>query len=282
MESDDLNIIPIMVLENYRITRKGQIWSCYSKKFLKTRLSNGYYGFTITKEKKVYNYYIHRLLAIVFIPNSIDERNIVNHKNGNKTDNDITNLEWVTQKENINKCEKQTSHPRELNQIKNGKVINTFSSVTEASLFIGLSRSSISKACLKVNKTAGGFEWEYKDPSNNHEIINLKGSKRIYDYDNYFVFKDGQIFNKDRKKYLKPIQNDSGYCYVTLCKNRNKKNYYIHILVVDHFFKIKRKKNKLEVNHINKKRNDNTISNLELVSHSDNMIHAYKNTLIPS
>ena len=43
------------------------------------------------------------------------------------------------------------------------------------------------------------------------------------DADNYFIFKDGQIYNKDRKKYLKPIKNDSGYCYVTLCQNQNKK-----------------------------------------------------------
>ena len=36
MESDFLNIIPIKELENYRITKSGNIWSCYSKKYLKT------------------------------------------------------------------------------------------------------------------------------------------------------------------------------------------------------------------------------------------------------
>jgi hypothetical protein len=144
---------------------------------------------------------------------------------------------------------------------------------------MGLSRSAISKACLKINKTAGGFEWEYENNSYNHENIDLTKGKLVYDYNNYFVFENGKIYNKKRKNFLKPIQNNSGYCYVTLCKNSNKKNHYVHLIVIDHFSKIKREN--MEVNHINKIRNDNNIKNLELVSHSDNMIHAY-NTLIPN
>jgi hypothetical protein len=58
MESDDLYNIPIEELKNYRITKNGNIWSCYSKKFLKTRLNNGYYGFTITKSIKNKKKYI--------------------------------------------------------------------------------------------------------------------------------------------------------------------------------------------------------------------------------
>ena len=279
MESDELFDIPIAELKNYKITKRGDIWSCFSKRFLKTRLNNRYYGFTRTvkdgDKNIVKSYYIHRLIALVFIPNP-NNYLIVNHINGIKTDNDISNLEWVTQKENINKSSKETSHSRKVQQLENNIVINTFDSVTKASESIGLSRSAISKACLNINKTAGGYIWKYEDSTHEHVDINsidLTKAKSIYEYDNYFVFDDGQIFNNSRKKFLKPVKNASGYCYVTLSKNGIKKNHYIHLIVVDHF--LEQKRMNLQVNHKNKVRDDNRLSNLELVTHSENMIHAY-------
>ena len=154
-------------------------------------------------------------------------------------------------------------------------MINTFDTVTAAGKSIGLTRFAISKACLGINKSAGGYEWKYSDSSNNHTVIDLSNSIKIYDYENYHIFNDGKIYNSCRKSYLKPIQNAAGYCYVTLCKNKAKKNCYIHVLVADHFLSIKRI-NKLQVNHKNKQRNDNRVENLELVTCSDNMKHAYK------
>jgi hypothetical protein len=242
-------------------------------------LNNGYSGFTITLigndgKKKVHSYYIHRLLAIVFILNA-NNYNIVNHINSIKTDNRISNLEWVTQKENVIKSKIDTSHPRKVQQLKNGKIINIFDSITIASQFIKLSRSAISKCCLGINKTAGGYEWKYVDIGFNHiSDINLCDAKQIYYYDNYYVFSNGAIYNKSRKKYLKPCKNIAGYCYVTLSQNSVKKNYYIHTIVADHFLDIKRTE-KLQVNHINKNKEDNQVSNLEILSCSDNMKHAH-------
>lgn len=156
MERDEIHNIPISELGNYKITKCGKIWSNLSKKYLKSRLNNGYMGFTITiiKDgvKNVHSYYIHRLLAIVFIPN-INNYGIVNHINSIKTDNRISNLEWVTQKENVAKCDINTSHPRKVQQFKNEILINTFDSITLATKSINISRSAISKACLGINKT---------------------------------------------------------------------------------------------------------------------------------
>ena len=89
-------------LSNYKITIDGKIWSCYSKRFLRYKICNGYKTFTVTFKRehnlaKTKSYSIHRLLALVFIPNP-NNLPFVNHINENKLDNSLDNLEWVTQR----------------------------------------------------------------------------------------------------------------------------------------------------------------------------------------
>lgn len=60
----------------------------------------GYYRIGLTKNHKQKFYLVHRLVAETFIPNVYNEP-IINHKNGNKLDNHISNLEWCTQQYNI-------------------------------------------------------------------------------------------------------------------------------------------------------------------------------------
>lgn len=62
---------------------------------------DGYSVIGLHKDVKSFNYKIHRLVAIAFIPNPLNLPE-VNHKRGNKKDNKSTSLEWCTQKENIN------------------------------------------------------------------------------------------------------------------------------------------------------------------------------------
>ena len=280
MEIDDLFKIPIQELENYRINKNGKIWSLHSKRFLKSRICNGYSCMTRTLSKDengkciTKSFAIHRIIAITFLPNP-NNYEIVNHINSDKLDNSLENLEWVTQKQNVNKSSKQTSHPRKVLQIKDDSVCGVFNSVSDAGKHIGLSRSAISKACLGINKSAGGYVWMYENLSHNHTTIDLAESKKIYYFENYYVFSDGKIYNSERKSYVKPVKNASGYCYVTLCKCGKKKNYYIHIIVADHFIENTKSIN-LQVNHKNKKRDDNRVENLEFVTCSENMKHAYQ------
>lgn len=62
--------------------------------------SNGYLTIVVCAEGKRRSELIHRLLAILFIPNPENKRT-VNHKNGIKQDNQLSNLEWATDQENI-------------------------------------------------------------------------------------------------------------------------------------------------------------------------------------
>ena len=59
----------------------------------------GYERITLSKNGIRKSYYIHRLVAMAYIPNP-NNKNFINHKNGVKTDNRVDNLEWCTQKEN--------------------------------------------------------------------------------------------------------------------------------------------------------------------------------------
>jgi hypothetical protein len=65
------------------------------------KMKHDYLAVTLTYKKKQTNKYIHRLIAESFILNPLN-KHFVNHKNGIKTDNRITNLEWVTFQENVN------------------------------------------------------------------------------------------------------------------------------------------------------------------------------------
>ena len=72
------------ILENYKITKKGDIWSDKSNKYLQQRLCNGYYTINIKKKE----YTVHRLVAETFIPNP-NNKPYVNHIDCDKTNNKV-------------------------------------------------------------------------------------------------------------------------------------------------------------------------------------------------
>jgi hypothetical protein len=85
----------------YSINIKGEVYSWRSKKFLKPQKQrNGYLTVNLFNGKNVKTKTIHRLVAEVFIHNEFDKP-FVNHKDLDKTNNHVNNLEWVTASENI-------------------------------------------------------------------------------------------------------------------------------------------------------------------------------------
>jgi hypothetical protein len=96
-------------IKGYAIDKDGKVWSCKCMKntyfdtwrILKDRLdTKGYFNFSYTHESKKKYIMVHKLVGLAFI-NKPEYATEINHKNGNKIDNRIDNLEWVSRRQNI-------------------------------------------------------------------------------------------------------------------------------------------------------------------------------------
>jgi len=83
--------------EYYQVSKEGDIYSCRSRKILSTAgLRSGYPSVSINRK----TYRVHRLVAGTWLPNP-ENKPCVNHIDGNKKNNKVSNLEWCTHKENM-------------------------------------------------------------------------------------------------------------------------------------------------------------------------------------
>lgn len=163
-----------------RIVKNGNRIFFKKEKILTPFLQKtGYLTITLLKDNKIKSHYIHRLVAIAFIKNDLDLEQ-VNHKDGNKENNNVNNLEWCSRSENIkhaikiglfskdvvlNKINKMNKKKRKsILQIKNNVIINEFESPTVAGKqFSKLAGNNISACARGILKSAYGFQWKYKD-----------------------------------------------------------------------------------------------------------------------
>lgn len=86
---------------DYKINRRGKILGKNGRPLKQQVNEKGYYYVSLYKDGKSQNFKVHRLVAMQFILKGARGRNCVNHINGDKANNTIQNLEWVTQQENI-------------------------------------------------------------------------------------------------------------------------------------------------------------------------------------
>ena len=159
--------VEIEGFENYEVSNLGKVRNIKSGRILKPYLNhNGYLKHHLYRHDKQKELFLHRIIAIAFIDNP-GKKPQVNHIDENKLNNDLSNLEWCTVKENIihgtrtkraaEKCSKKV-----IQLDLNDNVLNEFESMTQAEQETGVSRRSIGRCCNGKLKSARGYKWRKK------------------------------------------------------------------------------------------------------------------------
>lgn len=158
------------------------------KKILKQQLrKDKYFNVHLFKKGVVKIYFVHRLVALAFIPNSNNYPDI-NHKDENPANNCVENLEWCTEKYNMNYgtaierrkaafVRNNSFKKANATKVRNGSrgaetpveavskdgmtTIN-YPSISEAARVTGISKGNIGECCRGIRLSAGGYFWNYK------------------------------------------------------------------------------------------------------------------------
>jgi hypothetical protein len=292
---------------NYEISNYGQIRNNITMNILKSSPMGGYLANSLYINNKKVILKIHRLVAKKFLVPA-DETLFVNHKDGNKMNNCVENLEWVSRSENakhafrlgLNKGKKLKVSQYTLDSV----FIKEYDSPADAENETHIYQTHISSVCRGVRKTAGGYIWKY---SAGYTLIEpIPEGKSMTGYSNYILTKVGKVYNLKRKRYLISSKNCTGYMGLGLIGEDNKRTNFtplrienaqsaspsslitahgvgvlneqrcnIHRLVALLF--IDNPHNHPEVNHIDFDKTNNSIENLEWVSRSENSKHNFIN-----
>lgn len=219
---------------------------------------------------------IHRTVAIMFLSSPPSKDSLVRHKNQDKYDFRLSNLEWSTRKEIMEKVfdSKNSKKPKRnpfvvpVCQLDGeGIFIKEFESASEAERKLNIPHQNIIKVCQGKRDWAGHYKWKYKEIEN-EDIKNeeWKSTKKL-GYPNYSVSNKGRIKNVMSNRFLMG-SNKNGYIYVDLINEKGRKSFGIHQLVPLLF--IPNPEKKPDIDHIDTNSLNNNVENLRWVTKSEN------------
>lgn len=164
------NLGRVRSVDRYILTKNGKV---FKKGVIRKPKEDedGYLRVNLSKNGKKKEMFVHRLVAITFIdnPNNLP---VVNHKDGNKKNNTVENLEWCTRSENDKHAFKLglrkptcggTSKKVAKIDSKTNKIISVYKSMSEAARENGVTYQLISYCANGKYKTAKGFKWAFVD-----------------------------------------------------------------------------------------------------------------------
>jgi hypothetical protein len=155
---------------NYTIFEDGRLFNTKTNKFLSGQISNsGYltYNITLSDGSKV-RLYAHRMVAEMYLDNS-EQKAQVNHKDGNKLNNNLSNLEWNSSKENIQHAVKSGLIETKMIYCfgPDKQLVQVYNYIQD----IPFNHGEIRKQCLApVKVLTNGYYWSY-DNENTFEIF---------------------------------------------------------------------------------------------------------------
>lgn len=160
---------------NYSISNLGNVYSFNIKRNLKPKIDKyGYYVVGLCKDGKVKCFTIHRLVASHFLE-PVDNCNVVNHKDSNKLNNEVSNLEWTNVSGNTKHCfnNNETFKRQVLKNAEKGietnsksldvylkdKFVGHYNSILEASKSLNISEKTIYNAIHNKYNNRSGYKF---------------------------------------------------------------------------------------------------------------------------
>ena len=147
----------------YEVSDQGRVKSLGNNKSRKEKILKpgknnfGYLKVNLYKDGHKKYLFVHRLVAEAFIqnPNNLET---INHKDEMKTNNTVSNLEWMTQGDNV-----IYSQARQVQMFdkSTGELLATFPSLMEAVRVTGINQGNVSSCCNGKRKSSGGYIWRY-------------------------------------------------------------------------------------------------------------------------
>ena len=276
--------------ENYEVSTWGNIRNIVTNKVLKSCVKSGYYHVSLVnnkiKNKIRKSFKTHRLVALAFIPNP-ENKSDVNHKDKNKLNNHLSNLEWNTRKENnIHRCKNITIKSNKNKPLfrvdsTSKEKLEHYESIEEAGVWAlnnnltktsHNGRNAIGNCLSGLSKKAYGFQWVYENQ--NEDLENEIWKQVILDENNdssksYFVSTLGRFKNSFGIIMDNYKVNEYGYIRVYIYN----KTYALHRIIAKMF--LPNPENKEQVNHKDGNKLNNRLDNLEWMTNKENQIHKF-------
>lgn len=167
---------PMVDHPKFRVSSEGRVANINGKIYSQFVTKKGYAQINVCEFGKTFTFKVHREVAKAFLPMK-DGRDQVNHKDGDKLNNRVENLEWCSAKENMQHAAHVLGFkgkPHDEIRILCVETGKEYASIHEAARQIGCARQNISSCLNKPTNTCRGYHWRTIE---NGEIKNVCGKK---------------------------------------------------------------------------------------------------------
>jgi hypothetical protein len=271
---------------NYEVSNLGNVRNSNTGRILKLTCKGGYMFTGLCQNSNSKTLPVHRLVALAFIDNP-ENKQQVNHKDKNRGNNIISNLEWSTALEN--NIHKSTNIIQTTNQqvkvwridINTNEKLQLYDSIYLAAQWIVSNnselcldnvKSGISCASRGVYKSSFDYKWAMYEYANLDDELWKPVTINGLTYDKYFVSNLGRFKNYKGIIMADYKPHHTGYIYVRVDKTK----YALHRIMASTFIENLEPEIYNVVNHIDGNKLNNSAANLEWTTIKGNNIHNHK------